>query len=105
MSNTDTADESSDSIAPTIIFPSTFNPSCTVIIAESVEDIDVTSKADPVIAPVTVKFLPPVKSLFESKITALEAIAFPTAVSPRSSALSSPTTAVMPSSNCCTVYC
>ena len=36
--------------------------------------------------------------MFESKITALDAIAVPTAVLPRSSALSSPTTAVMPSS-------
>ena len=35
--------------------------------------------------------------MFESKITAFEAIAFPTAVDPKSSALSSPTTAVIPS--------
>ena len=36
--------------------------------------------------------------MFESNITALLAIAVPTAVDPRSKALSSPTTAVMPSS-------
>ena len=48
-------------------------------------------------SPSIVKFLIPVKSLFESKTTALLAIAFPTAVFPKSKALSSPTTAVMPS--------
>ena len=36
--------------------------------------------------------------MLESRITALEAIAVPTAVLPKSNALSSPTTAVMPSS-------
>ena len=36
--------------------------------------------------------------MLESRITALEATAVPTAVEPMSSALSSPTTAVMPSS-------
>jgi uncharacterized membrane protein YczE len=35
--------------------------------------------------------------LLESRITALEAIAVPTAVLPKSNALSSPTTAVIPS--------